>query len=166
MNVLHDETVDQLGDLLPAAAQESWQAIKPIFQSYREDQLDEDPGEIIFRFNKAFYSANMQETFDNAKFRQEDMDGLIDFTAKFESVESFLAEVALLTNLDAGARKQSDDQQMLRLVQFIKQRSRGKAVLFFVNEEMFPSRKTIEDQGDSEERRLFYVAITRAEDRL
>ena len=31
--------------------------------------------------------------------------------------------------------------------------------------EMFPSKKTVEEQGDSEERRLFYVAVTRAEDR-
>jgi DNA helicase-2/ATP-dependent DNA helicase PcrA len=31
---------------------------------------------------------------------------------------------------------------------------------------MFPSRKAIEDTGDSEERRLFYVAVTRAEDQL
>ena len=171
VNVLHDETIDQLGDLLPAAAQESWQAIKPIFHSYREDQLNEDPGEIIFRFNKAFYSAYMQETFDNAKFRQEDMDGLIDFTAKFESVESFLAEVALLTNLDADAAaqaEQSDDQQMLRLSTVHQAKGlEWKAVfVLFVNEEMFPSRKTVEEQGDSEERRLFYVAITRAEDRL
>ena len=31
---------------------------------------------------------------------------------------------------------------------------------------MFPSKKTVEEQGDAEERRLFYVAITRAEDLL
>ena len=36
----------------------------------------------------------------------------------------------------------------------------------FVNEEMFPSKKTVEEQGDAEERRLFYVAVTRAEDML
>ena len=42
-----------------------------------------------------------------------------------------------------------------------------KAVfILFVNEEMFPSRKAIEETGDSEERRLFYVAVTRAEDQL
>ena len=118
VNVLHKETLEQLSGLLPAAAQESWNAIKPIFQAYREDQLEEDPGEIIFRFNKAFYSAYMVETFDNAKFRQEDMDGLIDFTAKFENIDNFLAEVALLTNLDtdsAAQAEQTADENVLRL---------------------------------------------------
>jgi DNA helicase-2/ATP-dependent DNA helicase PcrA len=126
---------------------------------------------VIFRFNKAFYSEYMVETFDNAKFRQEDMDGLIDFTAKFESVEVFLAEVALLTNLDTDAAAQTAqtaDEHVLRLSTVHQAKGlEWKAVfVLFVNEEMFPSRKTVEEQGDSEERRLFYVAVTRAEDRL
>ena len=38
--------------------------------------------------------------------------------------------------------------------------------ILFVNEDMFPSKKSIEESGDAEERRLFYVAVTRAEDEL
>ena len=77
----------------------------------------------------------------------------------------------MLTNLDSDAAaqaEQSDDQQMLRLSTVHQAKGlEWKAVfVLFVNEEMFPSRKTVEEQGDSEERRLFYVAITRAEDRL
>ena len=171
VNLLHEETVEQMSALLPAAAQEPWQAIKPIFSAYRDEQLDEDPGEVIFRFNKLFYAGYMAETFDNAKFRQEDIDGLIDFTAKFESVELFLSEVALLTNLDTDASAQAAqtaDEQLLRLSTVHQAKGlEWKAVfVLFVNEEMFPSKKTVEEQGDSEERRLFYVALTRAEDHL
>ena len=171
VNVLHTETLEQLGSMLPAAAQESWQAIKPIFVAYREEKLEEDPGEVIFRFNKAFYGTYMSETFDNHKFRAEDIDGLIDFTVKFESVENFLAEVALLTNLDTDAAAQAEqtaDEHILRLSTVHQAKGlEWKAVfVLFVNEEMFPSKKTVEEQGDSEERRLFYVAVTRAEDYL
>jgi DNA helicase-2/ATP-dependent DNA helicase PcrA len=171
VNMLHTETLEQLGSMLPAAAQESWQAIKPIFVAYREEKLEEDPGEVIFRFNKAFYGAYMVDTFDNHKFRSEDIDGLIDFTVKFESVENFLAEVALLTNLDTDAAAQAEqtaDEHILRLSTVHQAKGlEWKAVfVLFVNEEMFPSKKTVEEQGDSEERRLFYVAVTRAEDHL
>jgi DNA helicase-2/ATP-dependent DNA helicase PcrA len=31
---------------------------------------------------------------------------------------------------------------------------------------MFPGKKAVEESGDAEERRLFYVAVTRAEDQL
>jgi len=38
--------------------------------------------------------------------------------------------------------------------------------VLFLCESMFPGQKAIEESGDSEERRLFYVAVTRAEDHL
>ena len=53
------------------------------------ENLVTDPGEVIYRFNKIFYKNYMEETFDNHKFRGEDIDGLIDFTTKFDSVEAF-----------------------------------------------------------------------------
>ena len=113
----------------------------------------------------------MEETFDNHKFRGEDIDGLIDFTTKFDSVETFLAEVALLTNLDTDAAaqaEQTEDERILRLSTVHQAKGLEWKVIFilFVNEDMFPSKKTVEEQGDTEERRLFYVAITRAEDLL
>ena len=108
----------------------------------------------------------MEETFDNHKFRGEDIDGLIDFTTKFNSVESFLAEVALLTNLDTDAAaqaEQTEDERILRLSTVHQAKGLEWKVVYilFVNEEMFPSKKTIEEQGDAEERRVFYVAVTR-----
>ncbi len=171
VNLLHEETLTQLSARLPAAAQELWNKVAAIFSSYRDEGLDADPGEVIFRFNKLFYKNYMEETFDNHKFRSEDIDGLIDFTTKFDSVETFLAEVALLTNLDTDAAAQAEqtaDENILRLSTVHQAKGlEWKAVfILFVNEDMFPSKKAVEDQGDAEERRLFYVAITRAEDEL
>ena len=119
----------------------------------------------------ALFAAYMEETFDNHKFRSEDIDGLIDFTTKFSSTEDFLAEVALLTNLDTDASAQAEqtsDEHILRLSTVHQAKGlEWKAVfILFANEDMFPSKKALDDQGDAEERRLFYVAITRAEDEL
>ena len=113
----------------------------------------------------------MEETFDNHKFRSEDIDGLIDFTTKFNSTEDFLGEVALLTNLDTDASVQAEqtvDENIIRLSTVHQSKGLEWKVIFilFVNEDMFPSKKAIEEQNDAEERRLFYVAITRAEDEL
>ena len=171
VNLLHEDTSQQLNDMLPSAAAEIWEKMVPIFHAYRSENLVTDPGEVIYRFNKIFYKNYMEETFDNHKFRGEDIDGLIDFTTKFDSVESFLAEVALLTNLDTDAAaqaEQTEDERILRLSTVHQAKGLEWKVIFilFVNEDMFPSKKTVEDQGDAEERRLFYVAITRAEDLL
>lgn len=171
VNLQRPETHDQLVSMLPAAAHDEWVKIKPVFVAYREEELQNDPGEIVFRFNKAFYNEYMVENFDNHKFRSEDLDGLIDFTVKFESTEAFLSEIALLTNLDAesgSAPSDADNTDVLRLSTVHQAKGlEWKAVfVLFVNEEMFPSRKSIEESGDAEERRLFYVAVTRAKDEL
>ena len=81
------------------------------------------------------------------------------------------AEVALLTNLDTDAAaqaEQTEDERILRLSTVHQAKGLEWKVVYilFVNEEMFPSKKTVEEQGDAEERRLFYVAVTRAEDML
>jgi DNA helicase-2/ATP-dependent DNA helicase PcrA len=171
VNLQRSETHEELLAALPAAACDDWEKIKSVFLAYREEDLSNDPGEVIFRFNKAFYSEYMVENFDNHKFRQEDLDGLIDFTVKFESSEAFLSEIALLTNLDAeSANAPSDEAEVDALRLSTVHQAKGlewKAVfVLFVNEDMFPSKKAVEEAGDAEERRLFYVAITRAEDEL
>jgi len=171
VNLQREETHEQLIAALPAAARDEWEKIKPVFLAYREENLQNDPGEVVYRFNKAFYTEYMVENFDNHKFRAEDLDGLIDFTVKFDSTEAFLSEIALLTNLDAeGGKAPSDEENEDALRLSTVHQAKGlewKAIfVLFLNEDMFPNKKAIEDTGDSEERRLFYVAVTRAEDEL
>ena len=170
INLQRAETHDVLMAALPAAARGEWEKVKELFIAYREEGLQDDPGEIIFRFNKAFYHEYMVESFDNHRFRQEDLDGLIDFTSRFDSTEAFLSEIALLSNLDADSGKAPTDEEEDALRLSTVHQAKGlewKAVfVLFVNEEMFPSKKAMEESGDAEERRLFYVAVTRAEDEL
>ena len=171
VNLQRPETHDQLVPMLPAAAREEWEKVKPVFLAYREENLQNDPGEVIFRFNKAFYTEYMVENFDNHKYRAEDLDGLIDFTVKFDTTEAFLSEIALLSNLDAeagSAPSEEENKNSLRLSTVHQAKGlEWKAVfVLFMCEDMFPSKKAIEETGDSEERRLFYVAVTRAKDEL
>jgi len=171
VNLQRPETCADILAALPAAAKEEWEKIQDIFMAYREEKLSNDPGEVVFRFMKAFYGEYMVENFDNHKFRQEDIDGLVDFTAKFESTEDFLQEIALLTNMDtdsgnAPAEEEQRDAIRLSTVHQAKGLEWKAVFVLFVNEEMFPSKRAVEESGDAEERRLFYVAVTRAEDDL
>jgi DNA helicase-2/ATP-dependent DNA helicase PcrA len=154
---------------LPGACESIWKEIQPVFLAYDKEALSGDPGEIIYRFNKAFYGEYMIETFDNAKHRQEDLDSLVDFTSRFESCAEFLSEMALLTNLDGEADTAAAGQDGVRLSTVHQAKGlEWKAVfVIWMNEGLFPSAKSVEQiGGEAEERRLFYVATTRAEDRL
>ena len=118
---------------------------------------------------KAFYSEFMVENFDNHKYRQEDIDGLIEFTVKFETTEEFISEIALQSNLDGEVAAEAEapaDAIRLSTVHQAKGLEWKAVFILFACEDMFPSKKAAEESGDAEERRLFYVAVTRAEDEL
>ena len=168
-NLQRPDALEAVGAALPKAARPEWEKVAPVFDAYRTENLQDDPGEVIFRFVKAFYSEYMVENFDNHKYRQEDIDGLVDFTVKFESTEAFLSEIALQSNLDgevAAADAEPGDALRLSTVHQAKGLEWKAVFILFACEDMFPSKKAAEESGDSEERRLFYVAVTRAEDEL
>ncbi|MFH0952912.1 MAG: ATP-dependent helicase [Verrucomicrobiota bacterium] len=164
------EMVQKLGARLPAAARKAWKDIGGIAVAYEADQLADDPGEAIYRFVQAFYDEYAIETFDNYQRRMEDVQALIDFTTKFESTEAFLSEMALLTNLDAEAdtaQVRHDEALRLSTVHQAKGLEWNVVFVLWVVDGMFPSSRSMNEAGgEGEERRLFYVATTRAKDEL
>lgn len=85
-------------------------------------------------------------------------------------MEEFLNEVALVTNLDSDMdRMDGIAQDCLRLstVHQAKGLEWRAVFILWAAEGMFPSSRSLNEAGgDEEERRLFYVAVTRAKDDL
>ncbi|MFH1475893.1 MAG: ATP-dependent helicase [Verrucomicrobiota bacterium] len=158
-----------LHNSLPATAQTAWQAIAPILEKYATE-LKDDPAEIVFQFNKAFYDQYALDTFDDYERRMEDLQEVMNFIADFESTEEFLNEVALVTNLDAEADRMdgiAKDSLRLSTVHQAKGLEWNAVFVLWAADGMFPSSRAITESGDDEEeRRLFYVAVTRAKDEL
>lgn len=154
-----------VGGLLPAGARDAWRELDPVW-----DTLDRQPGDIVDSFVANFYDEYAVETFDNHDRRLDDVRELVLFTTRFESTEAFLSEMALLTNLDAEVDDpQANGSDVLKLSTVHQAKGLEWPVVFllWLADGMFPSSRAIEDQvGDSEERRLFYVATTRAKDEL
>jgi len=109
-------------------------------------------------------------TFDNYPRRLEDIDALIDFTTRYESDEDFLSEMALLTNMDAEAEPVANEPGnalKLSTVHQAKGLEWNVVFLLWAVDGMFPSSRSMNEAGgEGEERRLFYVATTRAKDEL
>ena len=79
------------------------------------------------------------------------------------TLEHYLAHVALFTNSDA---EETGDKVKLMTVHAAKGLEFPYVFLCEMNEGIFPSRKTSTLPGMEEERRLAFVAMTRAEKRL
>jgi DNA helicase II / ATP-dependent DNA helicase PcrA len=156
---------------LRKGAQVRWEKVDPILAAYHDEDLSHDGGDVIQRFVDAFYDTYAADTFENFDSRIDDIRELMLHTAKFESVEQCLSDVALLTNLDAEAENLSPDQRnavRLSTVHQAKGLEWPVVIMIWVTEGMFPSPRTVNesDEGEAEERRLFYVAATRAKDEL
>lgn len=81
------------------------------------------------------------------------------------SLGGFLQEVALLTDQDSD--KEDNDHVSLMTIHQAKGLEYRNVYVVGLEEELFPSQMSMETRADlEEERRLFYVAITRAEKKL
>ncbi len=163
-------TRERLGSLLPAPAQEAWRTVDAIADSFQDDDLFSDPGEIIHRFVKGFYDLYAMEMFDNYNRRMEDIQELINYTVKFENLDAFLNEIALQSNLDAetepGLGAEGVESIRLSTIHQAKGLEWRAVFLLWLADGLFPVSRALVDGSESEERRLFYVAITRAKDEL
>jgi len=161
----------KLRSMMRAGSREAWNAIEPILAAYREEHLDEDGGEVIHRFVEAFYERHAANVFEDDERRLDDIRELILYTSDFETVQGFLSDIALLTNLDAEVENlKTDEKDAVRLstVHQAKGLEWPVVIILWMSEGMFPSARSLEESesGEAEERRLFYVAVTRAKDEL
>ncbi|MBK9139880.1 MAG: ATP-dependent helicase [Verrucomicrobia bacterium] len=119
---------------------------------------------------EAVYEEYAEANFPNAPARLDDIEQLASYAAQFQSLEEFLTQLALLTNVEAEAdSRQTGDDEKLRLSTIHQAKGLEFDVVFVIMlcEGLFPSGRSVESpEAIEEERRLFYVAITRAKDEL
>ena len=118
----------------------------------------------------AGYDDYLKENFANYRTRLEDLEQLAAFAYQFNSVEDFLTQLALLTNVEAedGQAAQNDNEKIrLSTIHQAKGLEFDAVFVIMLCDGLFPSSRSLEsDDGEEEERRLFYVALTRARNEL
>ncbi|HVR87490.1 MAG TPA: ATP-dependent helicase, partial [Planctomycetota bacterium] len=162
---------DRFGDVkgaIPRAAHKGWEDLVITVGRLRE--LSKAPAEMIRRVLDGGYEIHLQTTFANFAARIEDLRRFADFALRYSDVETLLSELALTSGV-AGrdAMEQPDDEDTLVLSSVHQAKGlewRAVFILWLV-EGKFPDGRAIKEEGgEEEERRLFYVACTRARDRL
>jgi DNA helicase II / ATP-dependent DNA helicase PcrA len=128
------------------------------------------PSEMITSVVEAIYDDYAKVNFTNYELRKEDLTQLAAFARQFKDLNDFLSQLALISNVDAeAAPNQTGDREAVNLstVHQAKGLEFHTVFVIWLTDGMFPSSRSMDDQKDlEEERRLFYVAITRAKDEL
>jgi DNA helicase II / ATP-dependent DNA helicase PcrA len=128
------------------------------------------PSEMITSVVEAIYDDYAKVNFTNYELRKEDLTQLAGFARQFKDLNEFLSQLALISNVDAeAAPNQNADREAVNLstVHQAKGLEFHTVFVIWLTDGMFPSSRSMDERKDlEEERRLFYVAITRAKDEL
>ena len=128
------------------------------------------PGECIEKVLEGRYEEYLRAEFLNADSRIEDVRQLAEYARGYEDTDAFLSEIALLTELTAETVSEGgepDEKMILSSVHQAKGLEWRAVFVVWLADGRFPSAQALRDRdGEEEERRLFYVACTRAKDDL
>jgi DNA helicase-2/ATP-dependent DNA helicase PcrA len=128
------------------------------------------PAEMIPLLLEGVYEDYLAESYDNHQSRLEDVQQLATFAHQFEDLETFLGQLSLMTSVDAEEDTSANaDEERVRLttIHQAKGLEFGAVFVIMLCDGLFPSNRSLNTaEGEEEERRLFYVAVTRARDEL
>jgi len=155
---------------IPKKTAAGWEQLAETIAQLEEPETRQSASNMIQLVMEAGYEDYLKEQYANYRSRQEDLEQLANFALKFATVEEFLTQLALQTAIEAAesAPAQRDDE-MIRLSTVHQAKGLEFDVVFIIMlcDGLFPSARAVENsEGEEEERRLFYVAITRARDEL
>lgn len=169
------EDRDALGSLFGAKAKPYWPTVAKCFEAAYDHLQEDEVGEIIEDFCDLYYEDHLKREWDekDAEDRLDDIGELAGQIAAGESQEggrarldAFLQDVALLTNLDMKRNEPDSDKITLSTIHQAKGMEWPVVFVPWLSEGLFPSAKAAEENRADEERRLFYVVVTRAKDIL
>lgn len=163
------EDRNALGGLLGAKAKSVWSPLVKAMESAEEHLKEHAVGELVDDFVDFFYEDYLREEWEeaDAEDRLQDVKELaVQIADSPDGLEGFLSDVALMTNLDARKNNISADRVTLSTIHQAKGMEWPVVMVPWCSEGLFPSTKAAEEGRLDEERRLFYVVVTRAKDEL
>jgi DNA helicase-2/ATP-dependent DNA helicase PcrA len=152
----------------PLSAMTDWRAFQTLFGTLHQTRMDwpVDMDVVI-----DWYEPQLQRIYDDAHVRLADLVQLRQIAATYPSRERFLTEMSLdppaATSDESGVATQDDDYFILSTIHSAKGQEWKAVYVLNVVDGCIPSdMSTGTSEGIEEERRLLYVAMTRARDHL
>jgi DNA helicase-2/ATP-dependent DNA helicase PcrA len=161
--------IETLTGLVPAKARSGLRALGAALQTLVA--MRSQPSEMIrCILHEGGYGEALKQRYANAQARYDDVLQLADYALQAESLEQLLADLTLLDSLEAEdvvEGGEPDEKLTLSTVHQAKGLEWRAVFLIWLADGRFPSAPALRaPDGEEEERRLFYVAVTRAKDEL
>jgi DNA helicase-2/ATP-dependent DNA helicase PcrA len=158
---------------VPKKSAKHWEQLCYTLDELTPDGQFATPSDMIFSILEGVYDDYLRASFDNADLRRADIEQLSEYAATFTDILEFLQQLSLMSSTDGeptGDRNEPDDEKVtLSSIHQAKGLEWKAVFLIWLVEGQFPNGRILDaDDQDmlEEERRLFYVALTRAKDEL
>lgn len=110
-----------------------------------------------------YYEAYLEETYPDYKQRRDDLEELMLFANNYDNLDLFINEVSLQESYGLKNSRHTNDRVVLSTVHQAKGLEWAAVFVINLTDQAFPHPLCKGEEEQAEERRLFYVAITRAE---
>ncbi len=162
-------TEQNIVSLAPKRARPYWENLSGMISSLMEIGTRGSPSELIKSLLDNGYRDFIRSKYMDSARRDEDIQQFVGFALQYELLTDFLSDLALLTSSEAVEVQDDCRCETVTLSTIHQAKGLEWSVVFILGltEGRFPNPKNLESVDDEEEeRRLFYVAVTRAKDDL
>jgi len=155
--------------LIPGGGERSFKAFQSVLRQLQEKIGS--PAEMIKSVSESDYAEHLKAQYPNYQERLEDLVQLGSYATQFKSLEELLSALALASGIEAETIVEGEEGDEEACVLSTVHQAKGLEwkVVFVVwlADGRFPSYLSFGKEDEmEEERRLFYVAVTRAKDEL
>jgi DNA helicase-2/ATP-dependent DNA helicase PcrA len=155
---------------VPAKSRKAWDQLAHTLDEIAPGGVPAAPSAMIASVIEALYDEYLKANFANYDQRIEDLHVLTGYAREYDDPHEFLDQLALVSGVeDEDELNAGDDAEKVNLSTIHQAKGlEWKAVfVIWLTDGMFPSSRSLDSrEAVEEERRLFYVAVTRAEDEL
>ena len=164
---------EAFGAELPTRVRQGFSQFRAILTKLVDPEKRDKPELLLEEVLERGYSKHLLLNFENARDRLEDLRQLVNFAHSYKGLKDFLADVMLKegfrgeTFVEAGAERDEESPLVLSTIHQAKGLEWKAVFVIGLSEGQFPHVKALDSEESlEEERRLFYVASTRAKDLL
>ncbi len=152
---------------VPKDAIDDWTDLTATLLEVDQAKASENASELVKLAIDGWYGTYIRHVYQNYQDREDDLLSLVSFAAPYDTLTEFLAQLVLLAS-ETAQRTDEEKRHSMRLTTIHQSKGLEFPIVFVLGlaDGLFPLRRTIEDGNIEEERRLFYVSVTRAEDEL
>jgi DNA helicase-2/ATP-dependent DNA helicase PcrA len=153
--------------LVPRKAAKAFALFLEMLSVLKHERYLSSPAGAIGHIMHHGYEEYLYSAYPNAEMRIEDIGQMMKFAGRYDSLEAFLSEMTLqsLADTTEGA-DETGGRVVLSTVHQAKGLEWSTVFIIGLSDGKFPSAKSLKNDDEEEERRLFYVGVTRARETL